>query len=62
MEDTKEKSRIWIRNTVYRSVDPVPYPYQNVTDPEHCLKLILSARKKNGVIDGGGWGLMGGWR
>jgi hypothetical protein len=34
---TAKMKRIRIRNPVYGSKDPAPYPYQNVTDPETWL-------------------------
>ncbi len=37
---TDEKTRIRIRNQVYGSKDPDPY--QNATDPEHCIIRIFS--------------------
>jgi len=47
---TDEKSRIrsWIRICtsvvlMYGSTDPDPAPYQNVTDPQHCVQLSLVA-------------------
>ncbi len=35
MDATEKKIRI--RNLVNESEDPNPDPYQNVTDPEHCI-------------------------
>jgi hypothetical protein len=45
LEAAAKKSRILIRNSVYRFKDPDPYqnvtdPYQNVTDPEHWVLLF----------------------
>jgi hypothetical protein len=45
--DEKSRIRIRIRWSEARSADPDPNPYQNVRDPEDCIKPLSSRVNQN---------------